>query len=76
MKEPQFKNSIMTLASDAAVLAADDPERAISVSQEILEEIHRVKYYFPAMPRPSQSRVIKRSKNKWIEAKAKKVINV
>lgn len=72
-REPQFKNSIMTLAAEAAVLAAEDPVRAISVFQEILEEIRRVIYYRPKIPRPSQSRVTKRSNNKWIQAKVKKV---
>jgi len=72
-REPQFKNSIMTLASEAAVLAAEDPVRAISVFQEILEEIRRVIYYRPKMPRPSQQRVTKRSNNKWTQAKVKKV---
>jgi hypothetical protein len=74
-REPQFKNSIMALASDAAVLAVEDPVRAISVFHEILEEIRRVIYYRPKMPRPCQPRVTKRSKNKWIEAKVKKVTN-
>lgn len=72
-REPQFKNAIMTLASDAAVLAAEDPERAINVFQDIIEEIRRVIYYRPKIPRPSQPRVTKRSNNKWIQAKVKKV---
>lgn len=71
-REPQFKNALMTLASEAAVLAAEDPERAINVFHDILQEIRRVIYYRPKMPRPSQPRVTKRSNNKWIEAKAKK----
>jgi Transposase DDE domain len=74
-REPQFKNAIMTLASEAAVFAADDPVRAISVFQDILEEIRRVVYYRPQKPRPSPPRVTKRSKNKWIEAKIEKVAN-
>ena len=73
-REPQFKNSIMTLAADAAVLAAEDPVRAVTVFQEILEEIRRVIYYRPKTPRPSQPRVTKRSNNKWTLAKVKKVI--
>ncbi len=73
--EPQFKNAIMTLASDAAVLAADDPARALTVFQEILEEIRRVIYYRPKVPRPSQPRVTKRSKNKWLDAKLRKLTN-
>jgi hypothetical protein len=72
-REPQFKNSIMTLASEAAVLAAEDPVRAMGVFQEILDEIRRVIYYRPKTPRPSQPRVTKRSNNKWTQAKVKKV---
>lgn len=75
MREPQFKNAIMTLASDAAVLAADDPEKAAEIFRDILKEIHRVIYYRPKTPRPSQTRVTKRTKNKWTEAKVRKVAN-
>ena len=72
-REPQFKNVIMTLASEAAVLAADDPQRAISVLHEILQEIRRVIYYRPKKIRPFLPRVTKRSLNKWATSKTKKV---
>lgn len=72
-REPQFKNAIMTLASEAAVLAPDDPVRAIGVFQELLEEIRRVIYYRPKTPRPSQTRVTKKRLNKWGISKTKKV---
>lgn len=71
--EPQFKNSIMTLASEAAVLAADDPERALEIFDSILTEISRVKYYRPKSPRPSQPRVTKRRLGKWGISKTKKL---
>jgi hypothetical protein len=71
-RESQFKNSIMTLASDAAVLAADDPEKAAEIFKEILQEIRRVVYYRPKTPRPSQARITKRRLNKWSIAKTKK----
>jgi len=71
--EPQFKNSIMVRASDATVPAVENPLRAISVFQEICEEIRRVIYYRPKKPRPSQPRDTKRRKNKWLEAGVKKV---
>lgn len=71
--EPQFKNAIMTLAADAAVLAADDPERAVAIFEEILQEISRVRYYRPKRARPSQPRVTKRPLNKWALSKAKAV---
>lgn len=72
-REPQFKNAVMTLASEAAVLAADDPERAINILKEILEEMRRVIYYRPKALRSFQPRVTKRSKNKWIEAKIRRM---
>jgi len=72
-REPRFKNAVMTLASEAAVLAAEYPARAVTVFQEILEEIRRVVYYRPKQPRPSQPRVTKRSHNKWLDAKVRKV---
>lgn len=75
LREPQFKNSIMALATDAAVLAADDPEKAMVIFKDILKEIRRVVYYRPKMPRPSQVRVTKRSMNKWTDAKLRKMAN-
>lgn len=72
-REPQFKNAVMTLASEAAVLAADDPEKATSVFYEVLQEIRRVIYYRPKKTRPSPPRVTKRRLNKWALSKTKKV---
>ncbi len=53
-KELQFKNAVLTLASEAAFLVPDDPQKAITIFKEILEEIARVKYYRPKKPRSSQ----------------------
>jgi hypothetical protein len=58
-KELQFKNTILTIASEAAFLVPDDPQKAITIFKEILEEIARVKYYRPKKPRSSQPRVNK-----------------
>jgi hypothetical protein len=74
-KEPQFKNAIMTLATEVAVLTADDPEQAVKIFQSILQEIYRVKYYRPKLPRPSQPRVTKKSLNRWAFAKIQKLAN-
>ena len=73
--EPQFKNAIMTFASEAAVLVPDNPEKAIEIFKEILDEISRVKYYRHKVRRPSQPRVCKRPLNKWATAKSKKIAN-
>lgn len=72
--EPQFKNAIMTLASEAAVLAPENPEHSLEIFVEILEEIHRVRYYSPKKPRPSQIRVTKKRQGKWAISKTKKVL--
>lgn len=72
-REHQFKNTIMTLAAEAAVLSPEDPERAIRIFDEILEEIYRVRYYRPKNKRPTQPRVTKRSHNKWAVGKARRI---
>jgi hypothetical protein len=71
-QELQFKNAILTLASDAAFLVADDPQRATVIFKEILAEISRVKYYRPKHQRASQPRVNKQPTNKWNQSKIKK----
>lgn len=73
--EPQFKNAVMTIAADAVVLTPEKPEKAARIFREILDEIRRVKYYRPKIPRPSKPRVTKRAKNKWITARAGKLNN-
>jgi len=69
--EPQFKNAIMTIASDMAVFVSKDPLLTVEIFEEILTEIRRVRYYWAKKPRPSQPRVCKRPLNKWAEAKIK-----
>jgi hypothetical protein len=71
--EFQFKNAIMTLAGEAAILAPDDPEKAVEIFSEILAAISRVKYYRPKRPRASQPRVTKRPPNKWCSGRRKKL---
>jgi len=72
--EPQFKNAIMALGQDIAMLAADDPLRALERFSELLEQIGRVKYYRPKNPRPSAPRVTKRKINKWIKGRADRMM--
>jgi hypothetical protein len=71
--EFQFKNAIMTLAAEAAMLVPDDPEKAIEVFSEILRAISRVKYYRPKSPRTTQPRVTKSPPNKWCFGRRKKL---
>jgi hypothetical protein len=73
--EFQFKNAIMTLAAEAAILVPNDPERAAEAFSEILEAIARVKYYRPKTPRPTQPRVTKRPPNKWCSGRRRKLEN-
>lgn len=63
--QPQFKNAIMALASDAAALAAHNPQRAIKVFSQIMERISRVRYYPHKVQRPAYPRINKSSRNKW-----------
>lgn len=71
--EFQFKNAIMTLAAEAAVLAPDDPDKAVEIFSEILAAISRVKYYRPKRPRASKPRVTKSPPNKWCFGRRKKL---
>ena len=64
-QELQFKNAIMTLAADAAVLVPHDPAKAVEIFNEIIQEIARVKYYRPQKPRLSQARITKKAVKKW-----------
>jgi len=72
--EPQFKNAMMTLAHDAAVLTPSDPEKAIKIFEEIIKQIARVKYYPPKKKRISQPRLTKRKINKWCIARQIKLL--
>lgn len=64
-QECQFKNAILTLASEAALLVPENPEQALIIFREVLHEMARVKYYRPKTPRPSQPRINKHPLNKW-----------
>lgn len=61
----QFKHAILSLSEEAALLVPENPEQALGIFQELLQEIARVKYYPPAKPRPSQPRITKHPLNKW-----------
>ena len=64
-RECQFKHAILTLGAEAAVLVPADPELAVRIFQEVIQEMARVIYYRPTTPRPSQPRVNKHPVNKW-----------
>ena len=71
--EFQFKNAIMTLAAEDAILVPDDPQRAINISAEVRAAISRIKYYRPKSPRPTHSRVTKTPPHKWCSGRRKKL---
>ncbi len=64
-QECQFKNAILTVASEAALLVPENPERAVTIFQEVLREMARVTYYRPKTPRPSQPRINTHPPNTW-----------
>lgn len=66
LKQPQFKNAVITLALDAALLAPTDPAVAVTYFNELLDRIARIKYYKPKKQRKPYLRITKRNKNKWI----------
>lgn len=72
LPEPQFKNAVMTLAAEAAILAPDNPRGAIKIFKEVLEEIRRVKYYRPKVPRRPKPRVAKKPPSKWADRISKR----
>jgi hypothetical protein len=72
-EEFQFKNAIMNLASEAALLVPDDPQKAVQIFNELLREISRVKYYRPKSARPGQPRVSRQPINKWCSDRRKKL---
>lgn len=67
LTEPQFKNAAMAFAADAALLTPQNPEIAAKIFKEVLEEIRRVKYYRPKVPRLSKPRITKKPPNKWAD---------
>ena len=69
--EPQFTYSVNALAADAVLLAAEQPEKSISIFKELIEDIARVKYYRSKKERPSEPRVNKKPINKWSHSKNK-----
>ena len=71
--ELQFKNTIRSLAHDAAILAPDALDESLRIFKELLKQIIKVKYYRPKVPRPSQPRVTKRAVKKWSVLKAQKL---
>lgn len=61
------------MCQEAAVLVADNPEVALLIFMELLEDIRGVLYYRPKKRRQSQPRVTKSALNKWKEGRKKKI---
>ncbi len=73
---PQLKNAVKSFAREAAILVAADPEKALLVFQEMLDDIRRIKYYRPKKRQASKPRVNKGAVNKWQEGRAEKLAAV
>lgn len=73
--KPQFKNALITLAHEAAILVPKDPVIALRIFEDILKSIARVKYYRPTKRRPSPPRVCKQPPNKWTFYRAGRLAN-
>ncbi len=71
----QFKNAVRTLASQAAVLVPDDPDRAIEIFSQLLKAIKRVRYYRSEITRASQPGITQRPPNKWCSGRQEKLKN-
>jgi hypothetical protein len=72
--EYQFKNAIMTLAAEAAVLVPDLPKKAAVIFSEILHAIARVKYYRAGSHRPTQPRISKKATQQMVLRQAGKAL--
>jgi hypothetical protein len=70
---PQFKNALITLAHEAAILVPVNPIAALTIFDDILRSIAKVKYYRPKKPRPSRPRVCKKPPNKWTFYRARRM---
>ena len=71
----QFKNAIMTLLAEAAVLVPDLPERAAVIFSEIPHHIARVKYDRVRSHPASQPRIPQRHRTKWWAGRREKLSN-
>lgn len=69
--QPQLKNAVMALAREAALLAPSNPDSAMAIFRELINEIRRVKHYRSKRPRQPQPRINKSPVNKWQQNRAK-----
>ena len=72
--QPQLKNAVMALAREAALLTPSNPDTAMAIFRELIDEIRRVKHYRSKFPREPQPRVNKSPVNKWQQNRAKQVM--
>lgn len=73
--EPQFKNALMILSDDMAILVSNAPSAAFKAINEMIMAIKRVKHYRPIKKRPTQLRINKQPPNKWIFNRGKAISN-
>ena len=65
LREPQLKNAVIKLGTEAFVLIPANKKKAKELLIEIIVEINRVTYYRPRKPRKAQPRYSRQPLNKW-----------
>lgn len=71
--EPQFKHAVLAFAREAFLLTPYDPQKAVIIFKELLNQISSVKYYRPQRKRNSYPRISKKPPNKWCENRPKSI---
>ena len=71
---PRFKNAILALSNEAAILLPHNPGKAFSIFLELIEEVKRVKHYGHKKKRKSQPRVCKQAINRWSRNRISKIL--
>ena len=71
--EPQLKNALYAIGSEAAMLCNKNPAAALRVMISLLEQIRHVRYVVRKKPRQNQLRVCKTPPSKWILGRIRKL---
>lgn len=67
--EPQFRHAVDVIAAEAFFLVPHDPQKAVEIFEQILQDIGRIRYYKSKRQRPSAPRVSKKPINRWAMTK-------
>ncbi|MBF0344950.1 MAG: IS4 family transposase [Nitrospirae bacterium] len=64
-KELQFKNTVIALAKEAALLTPDAPQKAVEIFNELIEEISKVHLLSSERKKTISTTTYKKVKEKW-----------